>query len=192
MSSTLPSCEYMHAHNELVENVKNNMPSETTLYDLTEVYRVFGDSTRIKILYCLFESEMCVCDIAQLLGMTISAISHQLRVLKQAKLVKFRKEGKTVFYSLSDDHVRTIIGMGIEHISEWKDLKIMRKMINVTGLDCAHCASEFESIVKGCEGIEDAKINFILEKIIVTARDEASIEAALKKAKEKFSDVETN
>lgn len=118
VSSTLPSCEYMHAHNELVENVKNNMPSETILYDLAEVYRVFGDSTRIKILYCLFEAEMCVCDIAQLLGMTISAISHQLRVLKQAKLVKFRKEGKTVFYSLSDDHVRTIIGMGIEHISE--------------------------------------------------------------------------
>ena len=118
VSNTIPSCEYMHAHNELVKKVENNMPNEMVLYDLAELYRVFADSTRIKILYCLFEAEMCVCDIAQLLGMTTSAISHQLRVLKQAQLVKFRKEGKTVFYSLSDNHVRTIIGMGIEHISE--------------------------------------------------------------------------
>ncbi|MBR3933343.1 MAG: helix-turn-helix transcriptional regulator [Clostridia bacterium] len=118
MSNDTPSCEYMHAHDELIEKVKNDMPDEIMLYDLAELYKVFADSTRIKILYCLFESEMCVCDIAQLLGMTTSAISHQLRVLKQSKLVKFRRDGKTVFYSLSDDHVRTIIGMGMEHISE--------------------------------------------------------------------------
>ena len=118
MTNETPSCEYMHAHDELIEKVKNDMPDEIMLYDLAELYKVFADSTRIKILYCLFESEMCVCDIAQLLGMTTSAISHQLRVLKQSKLVKFRRDGKTVFYSLSDDHVRTIIGMGMEHISE--------------------------------------------------------------------------
>ena len=118
MTNEAPSCEYMHAHAELVERVKEDMPDEIMLYDLAELYKVFADSTRIKILYCLFEAEMCVCDIAQLLGMTTSAISHQLRVLKQSKLVKFRREGKTVFYSLSDDHVRTIIGMGMEHISE--------------------------------------------------------------------------
>ncbi|MBQ6895027.1 MAG: helix-turn-helix transcriptional regulator [Clostridia bacterium] len=118
MANETPSCEYMHAHDELVERVKKDMPDEIMLYDLAELYKVFADSTRIKILYCLFEEEMCVCDIAQLLSMTTSAISHQLRVLKQAKLVKFRREGKTVFYSLSDDHVRTIIGMGMEHISE--------------------------------------------------------------------------
>ena len=118
MSNDTPSCEYMHAHYEIIEKVKNDMPDEIMLYDLAELYKVFADSTRIKILYCLFESEMCVCDIAQLLGMTTSAISHQLRVLKQSKLVKFRRDGKTVFYSLSDDHVRTIIGMGMEHISE--------------------------------------------------------------------------
>ena len=118
MSNDTPSCEYMHAHDEIIEKVKNDMPDEIMLYDLAELYKVFADSTRIKILYCLFESEMCVCDIAQLLGMTTSAISHQLRVLKQSKLVKFRRDGKTVFYSLSDDHVRTIIGMGMEHISE--------------------------------------------------------------------------
>ena len=94
------------------------MPNEELLYDLAELYKVFGDSTRIKILYLLFESEMCVCDIAQLLNMSISAISHQLRVLKQAQLVRFRRDGRTVFYALADDHVRTILGQGMEHICE--------------------------------------------------------------------------
>ena len=94
------------------------MPDEEILYDLAELFKIFGDSTRIKILYVLFESEMCVCDIAQLLGMTQSAISHQLRSLKQSKLVKYRREGKTVSYSLADGHVRTILDQGMEHISE--------------------------------------------------------------------------
>jgi ArsR family transcriptional regulator len=94
------------------------MPSEDTLYDLSELFRIFGDSTRIRILYVLFESEMCVCDIAALLGMTQSAISHQLRALKNARLVKARREGKTVFYSLADDHVKTIVDQGIEHVRE--------------------------------------------------------------------------
>ena len=94
------------------------MPKEELLYDLSELYKVFGDSTRIKILYVLFEAEMCVCDIAQLLNMSQSAISHQLRVLKQSRLVKYRREGKTVFYSLADDHVRAILGQGMDHILE--------------------------------------------------------------------------
>ena len=94
------------------------MPDEDTLYVLTELFRIFGDSTRIRILYVLFEAEMCVCDIAALLGMTQSAISHQLRALKNAKLVTSRREGKTVFYSLADDHVKTIIDQGLEHILE--------------------------------------------------------------------------
>lgn len=111
-------CEYMHVHADVIEKVRGEMPPEETLYDLAELYKVFGDSTRIKILYVLFEAEVCVCDIAQCLNMTVSAISHQLRVLKQARLVKARKEGKTVFYSLADDHVRTIIGQGMEHIEE--------------------------------------------------------------------------
>ncbi len=105
-------------HEELISSVIADMPDEEMLYDLAELYKVFGDSTRIKILYALFEAELCVCDIAQLLGMTQSAISHQLRVLKQSKLVRFRREGKTVYYSLADDHVRTIIGMGMEHLCE--------------------------------------------------------------------------
>ena len=103
-------CEFMHAHDE--------MPGEDTLYDLTELFRIFGDSTRIRILYVLFEAEMCVCDIAALLGMTQSAISHQLKALKNARLVKSRRDGKTVFYSLADDHVKTIIDQGLEHILE--------------------------------------------------------------------------
>ena len=114
----MPHCDYMHAHDEVVAQVMTDMPAEETLYDLAELYKVFGDTTRIKILYALFEAELCVCDIAQLLGMSQSAISHQLRVLKQSRLVKFRREGKTVFYSLADDHVKTIIVTGMDHICE--------------------------------------------------------------------------
>ena len=111
-------CDYIHAHEDIVNAVNAQMPDEEILYDLAELFKVFGDSTRIKILYVLFESEMCVCDIAQLLGMSQSAISHQLQVLKKSKLVKYRRKGKTVFYSLADSHVRTILGQGMEHVTE--------------------------------------------------------------------------
>ena len=111
-------CEYMYVHQDVVNKVKQDMPQDETLYDLAELFKVFGDSTRIKILYALFEAELCVCDIAQLLSVSQTAVSHQLRVLKTNKLVKFRKEGKNVFYSLADDHVRRIIDQGIEHVEE--------------------------------------------------------------------------
>ena len=111
-------CDFIHAHEDVVERVRQELPGEDTLYDLTELFRIFGDSTRVRILYVLFEAEMCVCDIAQLLGMTQSAISHQLRALKNVRLVKARREGKTVFYSLADDHVKTIIDQGLEHVKE--------------------------------------------------------------------------
>ena len=111
-------CEFMHVHEDIVTKVQEHMPDEEALYDLAELFKLFGDSTRIKILYVLNESEMCVCDIAQLLGMTQSAISHQLQVLKKSKLVKYRREGKTVFYSLADDHVRAILGQGMDHVTE--------------------------------------------------------------------------
>ena len=111
-------CDYIHAHEEIIRRVRGQMPNEDYLYDLAELFRIFGDSTRIRILYVLFEAEMCVCDIAQLLGMTQSAISHQLRSLKNARLVKARREGKTVFYSLADEHVKTIINQGLEHVRE--------------------------------------------------------------------------
>lgn len=103
---------------ELIAKVQGGLPEENFLFDLAELYKVFGDTTRIKILYVLFESEMRVNDIAQVLSMNASAISHQLRVLKQARLVKFRRDGKTVYYALADDHVRTIIDQGAEHIGE--------------------------------------------------------------------------
>ncbi len=118
MNNDMPCCDLLHAHDDIVRKVCELMPDEELLYDLAELYKTFGDTTRIKILYVLFESELCVCDIAQLLNMSQSAISHQLRVLKQAKLVRYRREGKTVFYSLADDHVRTILGQGMEHVEE--------------------------------------------------------------------------
>lgn len=113
-----PCCDFLCVHQDTVEKVQNLLPAEDDLYDLAELFKVFGDSTRIKILYVLFESELCVCDIAQLLGMTQSAVSHQLRILKNSKLVKFRREGKTVFYALDDDHVRSILSLGMEHVEE--------------------------------------------------------------------------
>ena len=109
---------WSNAQEEIVKKVMQAMPGEEELYDLAELFKIFGDSTRIRILYVLFESEMCVCDIAQLLNLSQSAVSHQLRLLKQSRLVKSRREGKTVFYSLADDHVRTIIDQGKEHIEE--------------------------------------------------------------------------
>ena len=111
-------CEEVCIHQDVVNFVTEEMPEEERLYDLAELFKIFGDSTRIKILYVLFESDMCVCDIAAALNMGQSAISHQLRVLKQAQLVKFRRDGKQVIYSLADDHVRTIINNGMEHLME--------------------------------------------------------------------------
>ncbi|MEG1877993.1 MAG: metalloregulator ArsR/SmtB family transcription factor [Pseudoflavonifractor sp.] len=117
-------CELLHVHEDIVEKVKAAMPTDEVLYNLADLFKLFGDSTRIKILFLLFESEMCVCDIARLLSMTQSAISHQLRALKQSKLVKYRRDGKTVFYSLADGHVRTILDQGMEHVQE-PDCKVV-------------------------------------------------------------------
>lgn len=111
-------CDATELHEDLIQKVTEHMPEEEELYDLAELFKVFGDSTRIRILYVLFEAEVCVCDIAEALHMTQPAISHQLRILKQAKLVKNRREGKSVYYSLADGHVRTIIAQGREHIEE--------------------------------------------------------------------------
>ncbi|MBK5240454.1 metalloregulator ArsR/SmtB family transcription factor [Clostridium sp.] len=118
MGKDIEICTCSTIHEDVVEKVKKLIPQEETLYDLAELFKVFGDSTRIKILCVLFESEMCVCDIAALLNMTQSAISHQLRVLKNARLVKYRKEGKVVYYSLDDKHVKQIFDQGLIHIKE--------------------------------------------------------------------------
>jgi len=111
-------CDCSVIHEDVVNRVKENMPQEETLYDLAELFKVFGDSTRVRILWALDESEMCVCDIAVLLNMTQSAISHQLRVLKQARLVKNRRDGKVVYYSLEDEHIKGIFDLGLIHIKE--------------------------------------------------------------------------
>jgi ArsR family transcriptional regulator len=113
-------CDCTIIHHDTVRSVGESMPPEENLYDLADLFKVFGDTTRIKILHALVASEMCVCDIAVLLNMTQSAISHQLRVLKQANLVKFRKEGKVVYYSLDDEHVKQIFDQGLSHILEKK------------------------------------------------------------------------
>ncbi len=110
--------EKNHDHAAAVERVSAALPDDDVLYDLADLFRIFADSSRIKILYALYESELCVGAITQILGMTQSAVSHQLRTLKQAKLVKYRRDGKTVYYSLADDHVVTILAQGMEHIEE--------------------------------------------------------------------------
>lgn len=115
---TIDTCNCNVIHEDVVKRVKETIPQEETLYDLADLFKTFGDSTRIKIICALFQSEMCVCDIAALLCMNQSAISHQLRVLKQARLVKYRKEGKVVYYSLDDDHVKGIFDQGLAHLNE--------------------------------------------------------------------------
>lgn len=118
VNDTSERCECIHLHADLMKQAIEHMPEEEKLYDLADFFKIFGDSTRIKILYVLSCAEICVCDIAEILNMTQSAISHQLRTLKQMSLVKNRREGKTVFYSLADDHIKTILSQGLEHIEE--------------------------------------------------------------------------
>ena len=114
----VPCCEETQVHSELVDRVRAQLPEENRMQDLAELFKVFGDTTRIRILFVLFEAEVCVCDLAETLGMTQSAISHQLRLLKSSGLIRARRQGKSVFYSLADAHVRTIIAQGWEHITE--------------------------------------------------------------------------
>lgn len=121
MADTVPTiekCDFLFVHEDVVKEVHEQMPSDEKLYDLAELFKVFGDSTRIRILYSLHERELCVCDISNLLGLSQTAVSHQLRILKINKLVRARRSGKIVFYSLDDDHVHKIISCAMEHINE--------------------------------------------------------------------------
>lgn len=111
-------CEVTGLREDLLKRVRAALPEETSLMDLAELFKVFGDSTRVRILFVLMEAEVCVCELAAALGMTQSAVSHQLRLLKQSKLVRARRDGRSIFYSLADDHVRGMLGMGMEHIRE--------------------------------------------------------------------------
>ena len=114
----IEACSFLCVHEDVVAQVQRNLPEADTLLSLAELFKTFGDGTRIRILYVLLEAEVCVCDLATLLGMTQSAVSHQLRILKQARLIKARRDGKTGFYSLADDHVATLLKQGMEHICE--------------------------------------------------------------------------
>ena len=114
----LDRCESTVIHSDVVENVKKILPEDDLILDLADTFKLFADSTRVKILYALTLAELCVCDISALLGMSMSSVSHQLRILKQSNLVKYRKSGRTVYYSLADDHVRTIISVAMEHVTE--------------------------------------------------------------------------
>ena len=114
------TCDCVVIHNDAVESVKQTFPSEEVLLDLADFYKIFSDSTRIKILYALDKSELCVCDISSLLNMTISAVSHQLKLLRESNLVKTHREGKVIYYSLADEHVQKIIECGLEHVMELK------------------------------------------------------------------------
>lgn len=114
----IESCSFLCVHEDVVAQVKSSLPEEAQLLSLADLFKVFGHGSRIRILYVLLEAEVCVCDLATLLGMTQSAVSHQLRILKQARLIKARRDGKTVFYSLADDHVATLLRQGMEHICE--------------------------------------------------------------------------
>ena len=118
LENDAPHCEFMCVHADTVDRITSTMPDEDTLIDLSELFKVFGDSTRIKILTALSHGELCVCDLSKLVGMTSSAVSHQLKILRSAKLVSCRRDGKTVFYALADDHVTTIIRQGLEHVNE--------------------------------------------------------------------------
>jgi DNA-binding transcriptional ArsR family regulator len=112
------ACEFIHLHTDVVEKAREALPDEEKQYALAELFSMFADTTRIRILYALFEAEMCVCDLANLLGMTQSAVSHQLALLKRARLVRPRRDGRSVFYSLADSHVRTMLDQGMEHVEE--------------------------------------------------------------------------
>lgn len=117
-ANKVEKCNCTIIHDDIVVKVKDKLPKDETLYDLAEFFKVFGDSTRIKIICALFESEMCVCDLAALLGASQSAISHQLRTLKGARLVRYRREGKVIYYSLDDEHIKHIYDEGLRHIME--------------------------------------------------------------------------
>ena len=111
-------CQINDAHCDVIDAVRSKLPEEDSLFELAELFKVFGDSTRVRILYALREAEVCVCDLAEILNISQSAISHQLSILKRSRLVKYRREGKSIFYSLADDHVHTVLSQGMEHINE--------------------------------------------------------------------------
>ncbi len=178
-----------HNHDEVLAKVRAEMPEAELLGRLGDLFKVFGEPTRIKILYSLFEAELCVCAIAELLEMEQSAISHQLKVLKNARLVKSRREGKTVFYSLADDHVELIIAQGYNHITEGE--QTVKKTFRMEDLDCAHCAAKMEDGIRKLSGVEEVSVNFLAQKMIIEA-DEERFDDIMKQATRVVKKVDPN
>ncbi len=178
-----------HNHDEVLAKVRAEMPDGELLGRLGDLFKVFGEPTRIKILYSLFEAELCVCAIAELLEMEQSAISHQLKVLKNARLVKSRREGKTVFYSLADDHVELIIAQGYNHITEGE--QTVKKTFRMEDLDCAHCAAKMEDGIRKLAGVEEVSVNFLAQKMIIEA-DEERFDDIMKQAARVVKKVDPN
>ncbi len=116
--NSLDNCDGEVINEETVKKVRSTFPKDEMIFDLADFYKIFGDTTRVKILYALDKSELCVCDISALLGMSVSAVSHQLRTLRESDLVRTKRQGKIIYYSLADDHVKSILECGIEHIKE--------------------------------------------------------------------------
>ena len=194
-----------HSHDDVLRKVRLDLPTDELLCDLSDLFKLFGDTTRIKILYSLFESEMCVCAIADLLGMTQSAISHQLKTLKDANLVGNRRDGKTIYYFLSDEHVRTIIAKGFEHLIEEREeqedekadlccrpvLKSgkTKKAFKLDGLDCANCAAKIENSIRKIPGVNSASVSFITQKLVIDA-DEAIFDKIMQQVVKVIKKVE--
>ena len=118
VKNSLPCCECEEVHADIIKEKSEKMPDEEAVYELSDFFKMLGDYTRMRILFAIEGDPICVCDIAELLGMTKSAVSHQLKILRQSGLIKYKKTGKNVFYSLADDHVRAIMEMGLEHVEE--------------------------------------------------------------------------
>lgn len=192
----------------------DDLPAEEILYDLADLFRMFSDTTRVKILYALVERERSVGEIAEITGSSQSAVSHQLRTLRQARLVKFRREGRSILYSLADGHVTTILNQGMSHVLEFigshgagtdpvaapmrgqtaamrpegKEAT-MRKSFKLDEIDCASCAQKLEDILAGVEGVRSVKVNFLTQKLTLEA-DEGAFDEVLDRVVETVEDIE--
>ena len=182
-----------------------DLPDEELLYDLADLFKVFSDTTRIKILYALMGRELCVADIAEATETSQSAVSHQLRTLKQSHLVKFRRDGRNILYSLADDHVYTMLNQGMSHICEWQTTTvsarpapkpptqgkepIMKKQLKLDEIDCANCARELQEELAKLEGVKSVSVNFMTQKLTLEA-DDAEFDEVLDRVVEFTADAE--
>lgn len=182
-----------------------DLPDEELLYDLADLFKVFSDTTRIKILYALMGRELCVADIAEATATSQSAVSHQLRTLKQSHLVKFRRDGRNILYSLADDHVYTMLNQGMSHICEWQPTTVparpapkpqkqgkeptMKKQFKLDEIDCANCARELQDELAKLEGVKSVSVNFMTQKLTLEA-DDAEFDEVLNRVVEFTADAE--